>query len=406
LPLESVVSPYVGIVRGVQDVLVGPEDIRLVTAWCETAHPYVVNGGGSGVTAADARAAAIGEAIERYSACFVGDTVVASAREIGPSAVDPARFALYSERQYATPGFPYERFDRETRVAWVEGMSIPDGEPAWLPSQLVHLADADAGPRICRATSSGLACHTTKGAATLAALLEVLERDAFMIAWKARLSLPLLEWPSNENLAIFEHDRLRPTGLRWNAIDLGAFLNVPCVAAVVRSDVPGAAPFGVGAAAALDVEDAVTKALDEATRVRTWAQALRRIGRAAPSSIVDFDDHIAFYADPANAARVDFLDASPVRHDAAHVHAVRGIEEICAQLGRRGVTAYAVDVTSPDVRDAELSVVRVIAPELCGLDVEHDAQLLGGHRLYDEARRFGREGFTEDHVNPDPHPFP
>ena len=83
------------------------------------------------------------------------------------------------------------------------------------------------------------------------------------------------------------------------------------------------------------------------------------------------------------------------------------VEAICERLARRSASAYAVDVTSPDVREAGLAVVRVVAPELCALDVEHDARMLGGTRLYDEPLRLGvRSGLTEADVNPDPHPFP
>jgi ribosomal protein S12 methylthiotransferase accessory factor len=414
LPPESLVSPFVGVVRGVQDVLAGPEDIRLSTAWCESAFPHALVGGGSGRTRHDARAAAIGEAIERYSACIVDPDawVVASARELGSRAVDPGRFALFSDSQYRTAGFPYLRFDRDTRLAWVEGVSLPEGEPAWLPAQLVHLAGHQSEPPICRTTSSGLACHRTTAQATLAALLEILERDAFMITWKAQISWPLLEWSGNERLTGFERAFLLPTGLRWRAIDLSAFWDVPIVAAVMR----GGDAVGVGAAAAVTVERAVAKALDEAARVRTWAAALRALGEDGPAAheIEELDDHVRFYADPRNAPRIRFLDGSGRQRRVESVPAIRGataearIETICRRLARRGITAYAVDVTPPDVREAGLAVARVIAPELCALDVEHGARLLGGSRLYEEPHRLGvREGpLAEADVNPDPHPFP
>jgi ribosomal protein S12 methylthiotransferase accessory factor len=418
LPLESLVSPYVGVVRGVQEVLAGPEDVRLVTAWCESAYPHTVTGGGSGRTAQEARAAAVGEAVERYSACVVDldACVVATARELGSRAVEPARFALFSDRQYASAGFPYARFDRDTRLAWIEGVSLPDGEPAWLPAQLVHLAGHEDEQPICHTTSSGLACHETAAEATLAALLELLERDAFMITWKARISWPVLEWSGNELLTAFERSFLRPTGLRWRAVDLSPFWDVPVVVAVVRSGAPGTAPLGVGAGADATVERAVRKALDEAARVRTWAQALRSAGRGAPAAedVVDFDDHIRFYAKASNAHRVGFLDRSPRRRHVDRVALLEGsrpeerVHAICRRLARRGASAYAVDVTAPDVREAGLAVVRVIAPELCALDVEHGARLHGGARLYDEPARLGLRArrLREHELNPDPHPFP
>jgi len=425
LPLESLVSPFVGVVRGVQDVLAGPEDVRLATAWCESAHPQTLigaavahSGGGSGRSTTEARTAAIGEAVERYSACFVDREalVVTTARRLGARAVDPSRFALFTARQLRSPGFRYVPFDLDTELAWIEGVAPPDGEPAWLPAQLVHLAGHEHEPQIARATSSGLACHASRAVAVESALLELLERDAFMITWKARLTFPLLEWDGNLRLAQFELSFLRPTGLQWRVVNLSAFWDVPCAAAVVRSRAAGSAPLGVGAAAGATIERAVTKALDEAARVRTWADALHRLGQTAPDpcDIRDFDDHIRFYADPANADGVAFLDASTQRRGTDRIPALPGasaderVEAICRRLARRGTSAYSVDVTSPDVRDAGLTVVRAIAPELCALDVEHDAPTLGGRRLYDEPFRLGlrRRPLTKDEINPDPHPFP
>lgn len=410
MQLESVVSPWVGVVRGIEDGLAAPDDARLAAAWCEGAHPRVLVGGGSGGTAGEARAAALGEALERYSASLPDPErlVVAAARELGGRAVDPGRFALFSERQYRSAGFPYARFGRGTRLAWTDGVALPGGEPVLVPAQLVHLAGFEDETPLCRTTSSGLACHTDAGSATLGALLEVIERDAFMLTWKARLSWPVLEWSGNEELDAFERTSLRPTGLRWRAIDLSAIWRVPIVAAIVR----GRETLGVGAAAATTVERAATKALDEAMRVRTWAQALRRSGATAPAAdaVEELDDHVRFYSDPVNAARVDFLDSCRARRRIEHVPAVSAppIESICRRLARRGVTAYAVDVTSPDVREAGLRVVRVIAPELCQLDVEHRARLHGGRRVYEEPLRLGRARriLTEDDLNPDPHPFP
>ncbi len=418
MPLETLVSPFVGVVRGVQEVLAGPEDLRLATAWCETAFvdAGAYSGAGSGTTFAEARTTAICEAAERYSASIprCEEMVVATARELGDRAVDPRRFALFSDRQYRSSGFGYARFDRDTRLAWIEGRSLPDGDAAWLPAQLVHLSSRDDEPRIAQVTSSGLACGATVADATLAALLELLERDGFMIAWKARLSLPLLQWDGNAELDAFDRTVLAPTGLARRVVDLSAFWDVPCAAAVVRSMAAESAPVGVGAAAAPTIARAVTKALDEATRVRSWADALRRGDVPVPARIVHFEDHIRFYAEPENAARVDFLDGSAERRHVDAVAPLPGacaearIEAICRRLARRGTSAYAVDVTSPDVADAGLAVVRVLAPELCALDVEHDSRLLGGRRLYEEPVRLGLRDRTlrEEDVNPDPHPFP
>jgi ribosomal protein S12 methylthiotransferase accessory factor len=406
-------------------VLAAPDDIRLVNVFCETGHGRELVGssdthigGGSGSTRESARAAAIGEAVERYSASFCGgSSVLATADEIGERAVDPARFALFAEEQYRQPGFRYARFTRRTRIAWARGWSLPAGRPAALPAQLVYLAwrRRPGEAAIGCATSNGLACRATRDEAVLTGLLELMERDAFMITWGARLSWPRLTWQGNTVLEAFERRVLAPTGLRCAALDLSAFWNVPCVLGVARSDASDEAPVGVGAAAAPTIERAIAKALDEAVRVRSWARSLRArdpAGAELPASaaaIRSFDDHIRWYAYDGNAERTRFLDTSDETRHVDDVEPVSpAIGELCDRLAARGASAYAVDVTAPDVRDAGLHVVKVVAPELCALDVEHAARLLGGRRRYDEPIRLGRRDrpLTYSAINPDPHPFP
>jgi len=428
--LDSVVSPFTGIVRGVEEVLAQPDDIRLTNLCCETGHsgPLVGHGSthlgaGSAPTRDAARAAAIAEAVERYSACDsdAAPVTVASAAELGTRAVAPRRYSLFSESQYRRTGFPYARFDTQTRIAWVEGITLADGEPVWLPAQLVYLGwtPRPGEARIGQPTSNGLACHATFEEAVLSGLLELLERDAFMITWKARLSWPLLTWRPESPLGRFEARYLRPSGIHVAAVDLSAFWELPCVLGVARSTAPGEAPFGVGAGAAATTERAVEKALDEAVRVRSWARSLRErdpegSSVPAPDDIHEFDEHIHHYAYDEHAAALDFLDGSRERRDVGTVPEIDGatvleqIASICTRLAHRGTGAYAVDVTAPDVRAAGLRVAKVVAPELCPLDVDHAARHLGGRRLYEEPVRLGRRvsALDERDVNPDPHPFP
>jgi ribosomal protein S12 methylthiotransferase accessory factor len=253
----------------------------------------------------------------------------------------------------------------------------------------------------------------------LSGLLELVERDAFMITWLAGISWPLLDWSGNAWVAEFERRYLAPTGLRVSAVDLSAFWGIPCALGVARSRIGGEAPLGVGAAAATTVERAVEKACDEAVRVRSWAQALRASdpqGATVPAAeqIVEFDEHVHYYAYDRNAAAADFLDASQAHRPTEEMVPVVGatpadqVAAICARLAARGVTVYAADVTAPDVRAAGLCVARVLATELCTLDVVHAYRHLGGRRLYEEPARLGvrAKPLSEHDLNPAPHPFP
>jgi len=425
--LRSLVSPYTGVVRVAGELMRGADDSRVVNVSClladgePTVGPAIVDHAGSGATDADtALAAALGEAAERYAAAFVPESrlVRASARELGRAAVAPERFALCHELQYGLPGFPLARFDSDTTVAWVDGIELPGGEPALLPAQLVFLEPPSGEPRIAVQTSNGLACAGSFDEAVLSALLELVERDAFMIVWANRLSLPRLDWSGDARLVELDRRYFAPAGLEYAAVDLSCFLDVPVVLGVVRGPADERGALGIGAGCAPTAHEAWWKALCEAFAVRRWARdtALEHDGDlpADEWDVRSFEDHVRWWADPARADRAAFLDSSPERRSIERVPPLAGgdawslVEAVCMRLGRRGLVAYAADVTSPDVREAGLWVVRAVAPELCALDVVHGARYLGARRLYEAPVAAGlREqplGLRD--LNPDPHPFP
>ena len=429
--LRTLVSPYWGLVRGYSDLSCGPDDARLVRVGCLLAdlEPLIgfstdFRAGGSAPGRDQALAAALGEVAERYSASWLPEGLpLATSRELGGSAVDPARFALFHSRQHARAGFPFKAFTADTCVRWAPGVALPSNEPAYLPAQLVYLrwrSPEDTGEEpIAYSTSNGTACGATFEEAVLSGLLELIERDAFMLTWYGRLSLPRLDWSSAPELAAFDDRYFRAAGLHYSAIDLSCFHDVPTVAGIVHGNPGDGAPLAVGAAAASTVGEAWQGALGEAFAVRAWARAMSHEGRVRRfaddfSDLDGFDDHIQLYANPEHATHAAFLDASPEERLVGDVAPLEGkdvtgqIEALCRRLAARDVTAYAVDVTAPDIADAGLRVAKVVAPELQPLDVAYDARFLGGRRLYIAAFELGLrdEPAAFDDLNPYPHPFP
>jgi ribosomal protein S12 methylthiotransferase accessory factor len=425
--LRTLVSPYVGIVRAVGEFAAAPDDARLVKVGCRIAEVAPLLGidvdyraGGTAPSRDAAYAATLGEVAERYSASSPAqdDGSLATAAELGARAVDPGRFALFSEEQYAREGFPFRPFTATTPVRWVEAFAVPSGAPVLLPRQLVRLAwrpEPGSGEvPIGYSTSSGAACGCTLEEAVLRGVLELIERDAFLVVWANRVSLPRLEWAGHAQLEGLDRRYFRPSGLAYDAVDLSVFFDVPTVLGVVRDErTPGAA-LGVGAAAAPRVEEAWLRALAEAFSVRTWARLTRDGNEVDPAAIETFDDHIRFYASHDRARITSFLDASPERRDVRDIAPLEGrdviahIEALTARLEARGTGAYAAELTAPDIRDAGLRVAKVVAPELCSLDVAHDTRFLGARRLYHAAFDLGLRTapLRPEELNPHPHPFP
>lgn len=418
--LRRAVSPYTGIVRSLEECLQSSTDPPLHQFAAEVgALGRGARSGAAAPTRRDAAAAAVGEALERYSASTVpvDRLVVGSARELGAEAVEPGRFALFSRRQHARRGFPFRPFTRETPVAWVEGYSLPERRRALLPAELVFLGGV--APRgsvsIGYATSSGTACATRAEDALVRGLCELLERDAFMIVWANRLSLPVLDWSADEAISALDRTLFAPVGLPYRAIDLSVFHRLPSVLGVVRAPAGYPGALGVGAGTAPTVERAWWKALSEAFAARAASVKLALVAggrRPAPDEIASFDDHIRYYVDRHGAAR--FLDGAVEPSLVGDLPSLEGatagaqLAALCARVAAAGSTAYAVDVTAPDVRALGLAVLKVLAPELCPLDVLHRARFLGGRRLYEAAWQLGLRArpLREHDVNTEPHPFP
>jgi ribosomal protein S12 methylthiotransferase accessory factor len=328
---------------------------------------------------------------------------------------------LFAECQYERDGFPCARFSGSTRVAWIDARRVSDGAAAWVPAQLVLLGETlvDGCTRIGYATSNGTACGASHAEAVERGLYELLERDAFMIVWANRLSLPLLDWSGDERLAAVDRRVFATTGLRYGVIDLSVVHELPSFLGVVRARAGVSGALGVGAGTAANVERAWWKALSEAFASRAASVKLALLDGdtvygACGEGVVDFEDHIRYYEDHGRAAGAAFLDSSDARSPVERVPKLEGttaeerVSALSDRVARAGSEAYAVDVTSPDVQELGLVVAKVLAPELCALDVPHAARFLGGHRLYAAAAELGLRArpLLPDEINPEPHPFP
>lgn len=160
-------------------------------------HEWVEPGFGRSRNYEESEATAILEALERYGGVQPGGrrTVVeASFAELGEDAVDPRLFGSHPRSTYDDPDIHYRDFDPHTPYRWVWGHSLTHDRPRLvLESQAYYYVAHDTGPApYLYEVSNGCALGSTLEEAALHGLLEVAERDAFLLAWYRRLALPRL----------------------------------------------------------------------------------------------------------------------------------------------------------------------------------------------------------------------
>lgn len=421
--LRGLVDPKTGVVGEVRLLSLTERDPVVFMAHAAPASTVPITGleaanRGAACSAVPERAVirAVGESVERYcSAIFdVEELRLASMEELGSGGeryVAPGDVYPFTAAQYDEPGFPY-RSMAGRRLRWVPGRPVGGDELVWLPAGCVYvpyLFDAAVEPFTHMPISTGLAAGPDRDGCIAKGLLEILERDALMIVWYARLRTPRIDPASCRGISRQIDALLRaPRGerSRWCLNVLTLDVDVPVISASLIDDAdPPLTSFGISADP--DPERALLLALEEALLTRVLVNRSDLPSAGVPeSSIRTLRDHLVAHASSAALReRMRFLtDEGPVVGFREWAARLPGTSPVAA-LAAAGYESFWTDVTTPDVAEHGLWTTRAIVPGMQPLDNDHRHRFLGGRRLLDVPARMGRP-LTLDDLNPDPHPFP
>jgi ribosomal protein S12 methylthiotransferase accessory factor len=383
---------------------------------------------------------AVLEGLERYAGQFPRarrTTVHATMAELvadGLPAMDPTACGTYTDDFYRDHRLFYEPFSPSLPMSWVWGWSMREQRATLVPEQLVFYLDWRQGRKFIQECSNGCASGSSTEEALLHGVLELLERDAFLLSWFGAARLPEIDLRTVRNPRTrFMADRVEQLGYRVRLFDMRVDTPVPVVMALAerRDGRPGTLCFSAGAS--LDPEDAVRAALCEAAsyvpgfeeRVSAELGHVRRMV-ADHNEVTELAHHALLYGLPEVADRADFLFRDPPLCSMDELYsgwlATRGeITDLAedARLLVRLVTenvgsdVLVVDQTCPEQSAVGLTTLAVVAPGLVPIDFGWRRQrVLTSERL--RAFLAGElpqvwprsDGFGATGLHPYPHPFP
>jgi thiazole/oxazole-forming peptide maturase SagD family component len=239
---------------------------------------------GRGPDEASAARGALFEVLERVLTDAVVPAPVVAARvgDAAPQAIplDDWRSPLQgSHRPRAAP------LDDNTMLDWVWGRRLGDDRPTLIPAQLAyHDAGHGNGSRVLLPGkgTSGRAIQTTAARATMAAMLEVIEHDAWFVSRFTRRVCRAVDVSGAD-------DDITALAAAYDAAGYDVLVRditqpdvaVCAVEAVLRARADPARLFVCGRAADVDPARAVRRALGEAWLVRSW-ERLRSGGVMPP----------------------------------------------------------------------------------------------------------------------------
>lgn len=376
--------------------------------------------GGKGTTPAQARAGALAEAIERFSAVYTGEQPVlrSALADLGDSALDPRSMLMFSEHQYATREsldsatdthrFVPEPFDPDQHVDFAPGWSLSGKERRWVPASLVYYGFAkEHGVRWGTADSNGNASGTSMADAIEQGFYELVERDAVALWWYNQARRPGIDldsladvYGSTYPVQLREYYR-RELDREISLLDVTTDVGVPAVVAVSRAET-GRPRVMLGFGSHHSPIVAANRALTELNQFLRMSHHLDKSAEKSDSTVAqwwrldDLDDHA--YLEPTHlisAKEMPVLDAftpgADERVDGREI--VRACDTAAQSVGSELVV---VNLTQLDVG---MPVVKVIVPGL-----RHFWPRLAPGRLYDVPVELGwiNVARTEETLNPTP----
>jgi ribosomal protein S12 methylthiotransferase accessory factor len=302
-----------------------------------------------------------------------------------------------------------------------------------VPEQLVYYLDRRPDRKFVQECSSGCASGSCVEEALLHGMLELIERDAFLLAWYGGARLPEIDVAGLRDPGTrFIIDRVARLGYRTRLFDMRIDLPVPAVMAVAERLDGGLGALCFAAGASFDPAEAVRSALAETA---SYVPGLDdRVNARLPDlkamvgdyrRVHELTHHALLYGLPEMAATVDFLTApGPVRpleelyagwldRRPATLDLADDVRYLVGELAARGSDVIAVDQTCPEQEIAGMRTYRTIATGLVPIDFGWERQRALRHprlRAFLDHRLAqvhpAADGWGATGLNARPHPFP
>jgi ribosomal protein S12 methylthiotransferase accessory factor len=359
---------------------------------------------------ADAFAKSLSETLERTlwredMLYWNEHAIRAKPEELGADALSLKHLAGFSSAQRERD--PVLRMSPDATFLFSRAVRLDDGSPCYVPAQLVSGAAAAKGagePLLRVPNSNGLATHETFDEAARRGILELIERDAFMITFSNMLVPPRIALDKiRDEQARIRIESLRRTDFEVDLLLLPTDMPFAVVCCVLRDRTAEGPALVVGARAHEDAGEAITGALTEALGVYYLARAMGRYKQPLPAHPLRALDRIAYWGKPEHTAQLSWLWSGPTVSPPPHTRRMSA-RRLAREAQRCGVSLAAITMTPPKLADLGLVSVCVTSPELQPLNLDEAPAYLGGARLSAVPQALGYT--TRDAPPPYPHPFP
>lgn len=366
----------------------------------------------------------LGEITERACNAFYkkGDFVISSFRDLKNkkiNAINPVDFVSFTDKQVAD--FPYlgkRRIKDDSILKWVWGKSLITGKKILIPAQTVYVPyKYDDNEAVIRSQiTTGAAIYTDSSEAIYRGLCEVIERDAFMIAYLNMLPLPIVDL---ENSFSGELKWIVKLFKRYNlelyVLDATSDIHIPTFAILII-DRTGIGPaVTTGNKCGFDSKDSILGSIEEALKVRAWSRYHMADKEAVLEAKKNFkamriqEQRCLFWSTIDMIDKISpFLKGPKKIINSFDYKKEKKLDAAIELIKKAGLEPFAVDITMPQAKKYNLVAYMVLIPQAQPLYLWEEQKCINGQRLYEVPVKLGYfdKPKKEEELNLVPHPFP
>jgi ribosomal protein S12 methylthiotransferase accessory factor len=380
---------------------------------------------------------ALGEAVERM--CLLHphyksrEVVSSSYRKLKKPKVDIFDLAGFTSQQRSGAGAKYNlTYDADSVFEWVPCTDMTNSTTLYAPLQwfsfshvmeklVCRTPEDSVEPMLTVPITTGAAAGQNLHDAILAGLLEVIERDAFIIYWLNQMQAQRIDLSTIKNEEIAQLSAIASDyRLEIHALYLQTDIPVHTISVVIL-DRTGAGPaVMVSAKSGYDINAILISLLHDSlgqrSQVRKTYDDIFTAQTAAEPNIIDHAGRMIYWYHQKQIEKIEYFiggDTVAVSDFPTYVEANSTQTDLMQLIQWFRENDYQVlyrELISPKLKKIteDLSVVMVKVPKLQPVYLEEWLRSTHGTRLQEIPVQFGypKPGDGDDPYHQEPHPFP
>ncbi len=355
----------------------------------------------------------VAETLERYNLAVYRkkDLLWESYSNLKDKAINPRQFISFSKAEAVLNFHRYK--DHNEKLNWIRGTSLITGKKIFVPAQLVFVPYKFEKKEsvINFPITTGAALYHSLEKAILTGLLEVIERDAFMVNYLNKLTRNLISITESKDKSLKKiASSLKRYNLELYLLDISTDIPVYSIMAIVV-DRTGLGPaVSVGLKSDTSIKNAIIGATEECFHPRPWVRELmikmskKDLERIKKDRLVyERKNRALLWSSPEMIKKIDFFLAGSKKPIRDFPRKSNNLKNLLKWFKREKMEVIYVDITLPSLKREGLRVVKVLVPCLQPLYLDDRFPCWEGERLWRVPQRIGLKPIKDIYTFP--HPF-